>query len=174
MSTADLTERMIQRGLISMFRTSSRVLMPNYTPRDWWECDLFRITKAGYFYEYEIKLTRGDFKADAKKVDIHYGPHGNGKWGKFVHSRKHERLGQEGDDGPREFWWVVREDLIGLDDIEDWAGLMYARVSNPRYSTKWPRLRVVRHARRFKRQKMDAGAIDRALTSAYYRYIYSL
>lgn len=32
-----------------------------------WECDFFSITKAGYAYEVEIKVSRSDFFADFKK-----------------------------------------------------------------------------------------------------------
>jgi outer membrane autotransporter protein len=41
--------------------------MPNYTPKNWFECDVMAVTKAGYLEEYEIKLSASDFKADSKK-----------------------------------------------------------------------------------------------------------
>ena len=43
-------------------------IIPTYTPPGWWECDVCEITDAGYMHEFEIKMTRGDFRADAKKT----------------------------------------------------------------------------------------------------------
>jgi len=36
-----------------------------------WESDFFSMTPSGYFYEIEVKVTKADFKADAKKVSKH-------------------------------------------------------------------------------------------------------
>lgn len=32
-----------------------------------WECDFFGMSKSGYFYEVEVKISRGDYFADFKK-----------------------------------------------------------------------------------------------------------
>ena len=58
----------IQKTLMrERFRRS--FVLPNYTPHAWWESDVFEITAAGYFVEYEVKISVSDFKADAKKRD---------------------------------------------------------------------------------------------------------
>ena len=31
--------------------------IPNYSPDGWWECDVFELTPAGTFREYEVKVT---------------------------------------------------------------------------------------------------------------------
>ncbi len=36
-----------------------------------WESDYFGVTSSGYIYEIEVKISRADFKADAKKVRKH-------------------------------------------------------------------------------------------------------
>jgi hypothetical protein len=62
-----LTVRDIQSRLWSNGRSAYNLMIPNYTPDRWFECDMFAITKSGYFHEFEIKLTVDDFRDDANK-----------------------------------------------------------------------------------------------------------
>jgi RNA polymerase primary sigma factor len=52
----------IQAWLHQQRAATYAVLLPNYTPDKWHECDVFGVTRAGYFHEFEIKLTRADFR----------------------------------------------------------------------------------------------------------------
>jgi hypothetical protein len=49
-----------------MHTNQSSKLFPN-TYLGNWEADVFEVTKSGYLYEYEVKITRADFKKDAEK-----------------------------------------------------------------------------------------------------------
>ena len=62
-----LSERLIQKKLYHRL-FGNRLVLPNFTPNGWFECDIWVLTKSGYGREYEIKLTVSDFKADAKKM----------------------------------------------------------------------------------------------------------
>ena len=42
------------------------IVIPNFY-YDWYEMDLFRLTHSGIIYEYEVKISRADFKADFEK-----------------------------------------------------------------------------------------------------------
>ncbi len=44
---------------------------PNRTWEKLHECDILKVTKAGYATEYEIKISKSDFKADFKKKHNH-------------------------------------------------------------------------------------------------------
>lgn len=72
---------------------------------DSWECDLFSVTKSGYTNEYEIKVSRADYKNDFKKGSKHY----------FIENGKRTN----------KFWFVVPKDLIHVDEIPKYAGLIY-------------------------------------------------
>ncbi len=159
---SDISERSIQQVLIREFWSSSWVLMPNYTPASWWECDLFRLTRAGYFYEYEIKLTKSDFRADQKKQKSFWGGGPN-----RTTQSKYELLASDEGAGPKEFWIVVPEDLIRPNDLPDWAGLMYA--SQTKHGDI--RIRRERTATTFKRGKVDDKVGKLAISRAYYRYL---
>jgi len=72
-----------------------------------WESDYFAISKSGYVYEIEIKVTRSDFKADFNKVEKH----------NILKSRKGKM--------PNKFYYCCPIGLISPDEIPEYAGLYY-------------------------------------------------
>lgn len=100
-------------------RSASRLLVPRYTPAGWWENDLFRVTKAGYWYEYEIKISAADFRADSQKSESE-------GWGADRQTRtKHDVLALS-ERGPSRFFFVAPLALAErlLPDVPAWAGLL--------------------------------------------------
>lgn len=97
-------------------------VLPNYTPVTWFECDVFEVTQAGYFVEYEIKLSRSDFKADAAKKK-HVSPYLDPKFITF-NGTKHELLGRGDSRGPNRFYFVTPRGMLLDSDIPKWAGLI--------------------------------------------------
>ena len=118
-----MNARQIQQRII-LERYSRSFVLPNYTPTDWWECDVFEITDAGYFIEYEIKLTKGDYQADALKDKVHPW------WSKVggVARNKHADLAAADVRGPSRFYFVCPDSLLTVDQIPPWAGLIHARA----------------------------------------------
>ncbi len=83
------------------------------------EADVISITKAGFINEFEIKRTRSDFMADFRNKT-------------YKHKYLAERVGiKKGFNGtvwflaPSYFWFVVPKNLIGIEDIPEYAGLIY-------------------------------------------------
>jgi len=106
-----------------------------------WECDFISITRAGYVHEYEIKLSKSDFKADFRNKKLKHEIIGTGSrapshweneimnWPKqtgysqgvkaqFVDGRKPCKR-------PNYFWYVCPQGLIDKDQIPEYAGLIY-------------------------------------------------
>lgn len=168
-----MTERQIQRWLFNTLRSTCRVVVPNYTPAHWWECDVFAVTKAGYFHEYEIKLTRGDFKADADKAHTAWGRELRvidgrevATFGRHRTSLKHERLALASPNGgPTQFWYVVPDGLLAIDDVPSWAGLKYAK-GNGNFMT----FTTPKPAPRLHREKCDPAIVAHATGVCYWRY----
>lgn len=127
--------------------------IPRYTPCGWWECDLAYVTAAQYLVEYEVKLTRQDFLADAKKVQ------GGSRYRRRLQTlerylqdeqsedrrqslqqqiqrtkdqmvTKHQRLAAGCPSGPSRFWYVIPDGMLELEDIPEWAGVI--TVTNPK------------------------------------------
>lgn len=71
------------------------------------ECDVFRINESDFVFEYEIKISRSDFFADFKK------------------EKKHERLRIAADNTPNRFFYVCPENLIKVEEVPVYAGLIY-------------------------------------------------
>jgi len=71
MASTVLTEKDIQRRLSSFFTDSAVAYDINNLYIFDWESDKLIKTKSGYFYEFEIKVTKADFKNDFKKEDKH-------------------------------------------------------------------------------------------------------
>lgn len=73
-----------------------------------WESDYLALTKSGYWYEVEVKISRSDFKADFKKT------------------KKHQTLKRENNGKcPNYFYYAVPEGLISVDEVPEYAGLIY-------------------------------------------------
>lgn len=88
------------------------------------ECDVISISKSDYIYEYEIKISKSDFKADFKKEKHKLMLEGVGT---------KERIIKENNQMVEDVWYltpnyfnfVVPENLISIQDVPEYAGLIY-------------------------------------------------
>lgn len=107
--TPDLTAELIINGFCDRVlrgKAQNRIY-PNiyFGP---WEADLLEITRAGYLYEYEIKISRHDYRKEK-----------SGKGRKYDDLISGRRVNY--------FSYIVPEGLVDPEEIPDWAGLIYAR-----------------------------------------------
>jgi len=100
-----------------------------------WESDLISCTRARYVHEYEIKISRSDFKADSKKSEKHQaletGERELSKWEQECVERNGNLWGRAiGPKGgielsrPNYFWYVCPEKMIKPDEVPEYAGLL--------------------------------------------------
>lgn len=78
---------------------------------NWWEIDVASLTKSGMLHEFEVKISRSDFKCDKKNKStkfIYYQNKGETQWG-----------------CPNYFWYVCPKGLIDISELEKWMGLIY-------------------------------------------------
>ena len=74
-----------------------------------WESDYLCITKSGLFHEIEIKISREDFFNDFKnKKDKH----------NILNEAKNDKT-------PNFFYYCVPENLISIEEVPEYAGLIY-------------------------------------------------
>jgi hypothetical protein len=160
-----MTAQEIIRAIIAE-RWRESFVLPNYTPAKWWECDVFELSEAGYFKEYEVKVSRADFFVDAQKTrEVFPRPYG----APVVTENKHELLAKT-DRGPVQFWFVTPKGLLKPEEIPVWAGLMEAELFDQGAHTK-PRifLRETTKAPRRHKQKLPPD-INHARGTCYYRF----
>lgn len=102
---------------IALFRELDKrqfkFINPNIYINNWFECDIFAINNSGYGCEFEIKISRSDFKRDYKK--LLYGC-----------KSKHDILSNK--ENPKEiskFIFVCPYGMIQPDEINENYGLYY-------------------------------------------------
>jgi hypothetical protein len=113
------------------------IMLPNvYIQRDS-EADLFCVRKSGLCDEFEIKISKADFRLDSKKV-VRYRELERDEWKTFRWNAARNNAPNmktkynaliDGDLCVNYFWYVVPEDLIGLDEVPEFAGLIYVSES---------------------------------------------
>jgi len=145
----------IEKAFVKNIRVArNNFVFPNIYLGDF-ECDVLEITKSMYAYEYEVKISVSDFKADKKKK------------GKF--------------DNPRTnyFYYIVPKGLIDIDMLPDYAGLIYCEpitcgyYSKERgnYEIKKLYFSIVKSAPKIKKEKMCDNTFRYLLQKVYYRFI---
>lgn len=146
-----LTAKDVTISLYWAMRGSSQLLIPRYTPHKWWECDLWRLTKADMVDEYEIKMSVADFRADVRKDEQRYEIDPiTRRYSLTPRVTKHELLA--GDQrGPNRFWFVVPTEIADKIQIPPYAGLLvFGRGGSPGVRTQAPR----RHGRKWDGNKL--------------------
>jgi len=116
-----LTEATIQESLKLTF-SQPRFLLKNLYVFGW-ESDFLILTKSGYWYETEIKISRADFKNDFK--------HKEDKHNKALSNK-------ENNHKPNYFSYGVPENMISLDEVPEYAGLIYIYENGSSKTIKSP------------------------------------
>jgi hypothetical protein len=111
-----------------------------------WESDLIYISSTNYCTEYEIKRTLSDFKADNAKVGKH----------------QYYSLGL----GPTEFYYCCPANIIPVENVPEYAGLIYVYDEPTRdgmYIVHGNRVSVVKKSKRMNKNKLSDRQITEAL-----------
>lgn len=149
-------------------KTQNRVYPNLYLGK--WEADILEITKSGYLYEFEVKISRKDFKIDAEKVES-YGKR----------RRKYDVL--KAGERVNYFSYIVPDGLISPEEVPEWAGLIYARVYDDRICIGFDKddepifedrkavfLSTVKPAKRLRDRKVTPEEIEEINKKLYFRF----
>ena len=158
-------EKVLHRYVVKNINLPQQFALPRVTPQGWWESDIWTMTKAGYWHEYEIKTSRSDLKADAKK-------HRYIKRSRTDIVFKHDELFLKSEAGPNYFWFATPPDLVTLDEIPEWAGLVEIDWK-PIYADQFiaSNLKVIKKAPRLHKVKFSEKRFEQIKTSMMYRYM---
>lgn len=160
--TAPWTERSVQDATyIHCAIKNHEIINPNSKLFDW-ESDLISVTKSGFIHEFEIKITRADFKQDAKKrrATLLCNPEVKGYWGSRVCAR------------PNYFWYVVPKGLITHDEVPEYAGLIYAMKPVVGHHLYFNTTRLIKEAKRIHSEKAteaDRRQLARSMTLRFWK-----
>lgn len=153
-----LADKIIYKLIMSVRKGGNEVVIPNfYVGR--WEMDLFRLLPSGFLSEYEIKISRADFRNDFKKQIS------DRKFNRETFSveetnvrTKHDII-SAGDYPANKFYFVVPEGLVKPEEVPEKYGLIY-------YVEEWDTFREIRPARFIHKEKRapDLEQICKALS----------
>jgi hypothetical protein len=179
-----LTEAKIQRVLNKFMASPKYKVDGLFVFR--WESDKLLWTKAGYIYEFEIKISRADYQNDFKhKADKHLllsskMPKESGPVQEdlFDHLLKHEQKRYPGITKeqlhtypentklPNFFYYAVPEGMLDPDEVPPYAGLIYITTSKgPKYHCddpdKWHHdIKIVRKAPQLHKTKYTDAELN--------------
>lgn len=118
----NFTEEYIQKKLDGFFASSTQKYVMENLYVFGWESDKLIETRSGLIYEFEIKISKADFKNDFSKEDKH----------KTLKGWKYSNLVEEGgllhlhfEKKPNYFYYAVPEGMITADEVPEYAGLIY-------------------------------------------------
>ena len=118
----NFTEEYIQKKLDGFFASSTQKYVMENLYVFGWESDKLIETRSGLIYEFEIKISKADFKNDFSKEDKH----------KTLKGWKYSNLVEEGgllhlhfEKKPNYFYYAVPEGMITVDEVPEYAGLIY-------------------------------------------------
>lgn len=153
-----MNESKIQSILLRYYyEAGKKIACTNYSGCGLDECDVIMVSSSGIVYEYEIKCTRSDFKADFKKTHKHSKLRGDLK----------ERIQEYQSKGwfliPNHFYYVCEDSLIREDEIPLYAGLIYIVNNEPQIIKKAPKLHSTKATQRL---------LDSILNSLTIRLVY--
>lgn len=122
-----------------------------------WESDTIKFTKSGYVYEFEIKISKADFKNDFKNK-------------KKKHSLLEDK-NNENKDRPNYFYYVVPDGLINIEDIPEYAGLLYVHFTTIGNNVPYSQFIEVKKAPQLHKNKFDFNNSN-LMDKFYYNYIH--
>lgn len=130
-------------------RNACKYLIHNLFVFDW-ESDYLAITKAGLIHEVEIKISKHDFKNESKNKSAKFA---------LFESRTETTM------IPDFFYYCVPENLISVEEVPEYAGLLYVN--------DYGFLTTPKSAPRLKKEKTDLSKLN--LTDKFYfRYLHYL
>lgn len=94
-----------------------------------WESDYFCVNDEGYAFEFEIKISRADFKHDSRKY-------------KHLLFKTPDKTGLL---MPNKFYYVVPEDMVVAEDIPNYAGLIYIAGKHLKIIRRAPFIHKTKH-----------------------------
>ena len=141
------TEEYIQKKLDGFFAESTKKYVIENLYVFSWESDKLIETRSGLIYEFEIKISRSDFKNDFKKKNKHvilegketHIPTFDGLEPKYKERYEKNYLVSHFKK-PNYFYYAVPEGMIDKEDVPEYAGLIYVMPDDGEFKFNYLKL----------------------------------
>ena len=133
------TNEIAKAILKDMSQKSFPIFMTTFSGRGIAEADVFGINGNGYMYEFEIKRSRSDYRADFKNKE---SKHRNFRERKAIHVYDEWKNGKKTGSSveciliPNRFYFVCEEGLLSSADMPEYAGLKLIDINADIYEAK--------------------------------------
>ncbi len=110
-----------------VLNTVGEIIVPNYYLGSW-ECDLYKVSTKGFDTEYEIKISKSDFKNDFKKQHESLAENWREHWDAGTElprktKNKHDLI-LNGERCNR-FYFVMPEGMVDLNEVPKYCGVIF-------------------------------------------------
>lgn len=174
-----MTEKKIIKALFSFVNKKGHKYMCSNTQciPGVGEADFLSVTGSSFIIEYEIKVSRSDFKADFKnKVNKHKRMSGTPidkkKYMGYDNIAKksiYKDIKEVGKPFVNYFYFVVPRDLVSINEVPYYAGLIYVDEIKMTYGTRLVCTQV-KNPRRFHMNKIKDSVLLNMYRSVMYKY----
>jgi len=123
MKTAELEEKLS----IYLFSDSTQGVCKRFQGAGFSEMDVAKITSTDYLYEYELKVSRGDFIKEIKNYNEKIDRQKYWKHSMMVEAfnSKKKKYKRKTKNIANKYYFVCPENLIKQDELLDYQGLIY-------------------------------------------------
>lgn len=133
-----MNSKHIQDRVGNLFSNHDHHFLNKYIFGSDWESDFFSVTKSGYLYEVEVKISKSDFTADFGKFkhklfesrneaevikDAKYRY--SKRWKKNVRKAPEKKINPQEIKMPNKFFFACPDGLLKVEEIPEYAGLIY-------------------------------------------------
>ena len=151
------TTAAIEKILLVEYYYRGRLVLAHYSPHHWYETDVYSITPSRYAHEVEVKIDRGDYRRELTDK-------------RYKHQILSGAIERTSERVPRTFSFATPPDLIGPDEVPDYAGLIYVNKEAP-----WSeQVRVVKQAPVLDSEKLSQGQLMALLRRYAQTYVRSI
>lgn len=163
MKTNDIADIILK----DLSRRSFPIFLTTYQGQGMDEADVFGINRKGYMYEFEIKRSRGDFKAEFRNKKFKHEKLKNRNatkiydewWNGTRTGEKYECVRI-----PNRYYFICPEGLIKLEEVPEYAGLIYIKSDLE--------LSEIKRAKLLHRNKANKSIYERVATILSQRIIF--
>jgi hypothetical protein len=167
MQKTEFNKTINYRLALKLYYDKKSIVLPNSYMDDWFECDILELSKTGLTTEYELKTSLSDFKNDAKKGKIIFERDESGWINKKRDvGQKYRMLENKDPKCPNYFYYVCPEDLLKVEDIPKFAGLIYVGPKTADYIGF--RVKYIRKAKKIHSEK-NPKILEAMLKKFFYR-----
>jgi len=152
---------------IQLFTDSTIGICKRFVGAGYSEMDVAKITSTEYIYEYELKISRGDFLKEIKNFTTKIDRQKYWKHTMMIESfnLKHKKHKRKTNNIPNKYYFVCPTNLIKIEEILDYQGLIYVNEDDT--------VSIIKEAKFLHKNKITTKTLKRFMKTLSERDIFN-